>query len=328
MKIQLAGLLVPTLAAFVGTAAAQETTLRINVFPVSTNLALLMGIDKGVFAKRGLKIEVQNTPSSDEQRAGLPKGAFDIAHGAVDNAVAMVEDGKQDTIIVLGGDGGLNEFMVRPEINSFADIRGKVVAVDAPNTAYALVAKKILKLNGLIEGRDYRVRSAGGTMQRAAAIASDPTLVAGMVNPPFSFTIREKGLKSMGRTLDLIGPYQAGGAFVMRAWAKTRADVLERYIASSIESTRMAMNPANRAEAMALLVQRFKLASNVAEQTYDALMIPGFGLARDARFDREGFRRALSLRAEILGQWGGIAPTPDKYVDMSYYDRALKSIDR
>jgi len=135
-------------------------------------------------------------------------------------------------------------------------------------------------------------------------------------------------VKSLGRALDLIGPYQAGGAFVMRAWAKTHADVLERYIAAYVESTRMAMNPANRAESVSLLTQRFKLAPKLAEQSYDALMTPGFGLARDARFDMEGFRKVLSLRAEIEGQWGGKPPAPDKYLDLSYYDKAVAGVGK
>jgi len=323
----LRNLVIAALALFIGTAAAQETTLRVNVFPSSTNLALLMGIDKGLFAKRGLKIAIQNTPNSDEQRAGLAKGAFEIAHAAVDNAVAMVEGAKEDVIIVMGGDGGLNEFMVRSEINSFADIRGKVFAVDAPNTAYALVGKKILKMNGLIEGKDYTLRAVGGTQARSAALASDPMLVASMVNPPFSFMVKEKGIKSFGRALDLIGPYQAGGAFVMRAWAKANANVLERYLAAYIEASRMATNPANRTEALNLLSQRFKLTPELAERTYAALMTPGFGLAKEARFDMEGFRRVLSLRAEIEGQWGGTPPAPDKYLDLGYYDRALKTLN-
>ena len=126
-------------------------TLKVNVFPGSSNLALLVAIDQGFMASRGLSIEIQNTPNSEEQRAGLAAGRFEIAHAAVDNALAMVEVAKADVIIVCGGDAGLNEFMVRSEINAIADIRGKVLAVDAPNTAYALVAKKILKNNGLIE---------------------------------------------------------------------------------------------------------------------------------------------------------------------------------
>lgn len=298
-------------------------TLRVNVFPGSSNLPLLTAIDKGFFAKRGLTIEVQNTPNSDAQRAGLPAGRFEIAHAAVDNAVAMVEVAKHDVIIVMGGDSGMNEFMVRPEIRSFADIRGKVLAVDAPNTAFALVAKKILKNNGLIEGRDYSVKAVGGTQARSAAMANNPELVAGMVNPPFSFTVRERGLKSLGRATELAGSYQSSGAFVMRSWAKQNGATLERYIAAYIEGTRYAMNPANRAEIIKLLEVRFKLAPTVAVQSYDALMMPGFGLSADARFNPEGFRNVLALRAEIEGQWGGRAPDPAKFLDLSYYERAL-----
>ena len=306
-------------------APPSPVTLRVNVFPGSSNLPLLVAINKGFFAKRNLTIEVQNTPDSDSQRAGLPAGRFEIAIAAVDNAVAMVEVAKNDVIIVTGGDAGMNEFMVRPEITSFADIRGKSLAVDAPNTAYALVAKKILKNKGLIEGRDYSLKLAGGTQGRAAAMAVNPELAASMVNPPFSFTVRERGIKSLGRATDLAGPYQAQGAFVMRSWASQNASALERYIAAYIEGSRYAMDPAHRAEMVKLLEDRFKLPPTVAAQSYDALMTPGFGLASDARFDLEGFRNVLSMRAEMQGQWGGQPPDPAKYLDLSYYDRAMRS---
>ena len=326
MKAPFKALLLAAVAAGPGAAIAQETPVRVNVFPGSQNLAIFIGLERGIFAKHGLKIELQNTPGSPEQRAGLAEGKFEIAHAAVDNAVAMVETAGRDTIIVMGGDASMNEFMVRPEIGSIGDIKGKVVAVDAPNTAYALVAKKILKNNGLLEGRDYTVRPVGGTLARSQAMASNPELVAGIVNLPFSIIIREKGLKSVGRTRDLIGPYQATGAFVMRPWAQANAEVLERYIAAYVESLRIAMDPANKAEAAAALVRRLKLDPKVAEQTVEQLMIPGFGLAPDARFDMAGFNTVLALRAEIEGQWGGKPPAPDKYLDLGYYDRALKRL--
>lgn len=303
-------------------------TLRVNVFPGSSNLPLLAAIEQGFFAKRGLMIEVQNTPNSEEQRAGLPAGKFEIAHAAVDNAVAMIEVAKHDVKIVMGGDSGLNDFMVRPEIRSFDDIRGKSLAVDAPDTAYALVAKKILKNKGLIEGRDYTVKAVGGTPLRANAMATQPDLAAGMVNPPFSFLVGEKGLKSLGRATDLAGPYQAQGAFVMRSWASQNADLLQRYMAAYIEGARYAMNPANRVGMITLLQTRFKLAPAIAAQSYEALMTPGFGLATDARFSMEGFRNVLAWRAELQGQWGGKAPAPEKFLDLSYYDKALAMVGR
>lgn len=296
--------------------------LRINIFNTSSNLPLFAAVANGAFSRRGLEIEIQNTPNSDEQRAGLAEGRFEIAHAAVDNAVAMIESG-QDAVIVCGGDAGMNDFMVRPEINAMADLRGKLLAVDAPNTAYALAAKKILKLNGLLENRDYAVKLAGGTGPRSAAMVADPLLAAGMINPPFSFTVREKGLKSLGTQFDLLGPYQATGAFVMRKWAAANAQALTDYLAAYIEGQRHVLNLAHRADMIALLAERFKLSPAVAEGTYEAVVAPGSGLATDAAFNNEGFVTVLAIRAEMEGMWGGQPPSPSRYLDLSHYGKAL-----
>lgn len=296
--------------------------LRVNIFNTSSNLPLLAAREAGCFARRGLAVEFLHTPNSDVQRAGLAAGAFEIAHAAVDNAVAMVEAG-QDVVIVLGGDAGMNDFMVRQEIARIEDLRGKVLAVDAPNTAYALVAKKILKNHGLLEGRDYTVRAAGGTGPRAAAMVADAQLAAGMINPPFSFTVRRQGLRSLGNQFELLGPYQATGAFVRRAWAQAQADVLEAYLAACIEGQRRVMDPARREEMTGLLMQAFKLERAAAEATYATLLTPGAGLAPDARFNLEGFHTVLAMRAELEGMWGGTPPAARKYLDLSHYERAL-----
>ncbi|MES2279957.1 MAG: ABC transporter substrate-binding protein [Pseudomonadota bacterium] len=296
--------------------------LRVNIFNTSSNLPLFAAVANGFFARRGLEIEIQNTPNSDEQRAGLAEGKFEIAHAAVDNAVAMIESGK-DAVIVCGGDAGMNDFMVRSEINAISELKGKLLAVDAPNTAYALAAKKILKLNGLLENRDYGVKLAGGTGPRSAAMVADPLLAAGMINPPFSFTVREKGLKSLGTQFDLLGAYQATGAFVMREWAVANARTLTDYLAAYIEGQRHVLDPAHRAGMIALLEERFKLSPAVAEGTYEAVVAPGSGLATDAGFNHEGFVTVLAIRAEMEGMWGGKPPSPDRYLDLSHYSKAL-----
>ena len=50
-------------------------------------------------------------------------------------------------------------------------------------------------------------------------------------------------MKSLGRTTDLLGPYQAGGAFVRRAWARDNAATLENYLAAFIEALRWSLDP-------------------------------------------------------------------------------------
>src|SRR6185295_172973 len=99
---------------------------------------LIAGVQQGIFERHGIKLDLLFTASSQELRDGLASGEFQIAHSAVDNAVEMA---KHDVVIVTGGDSSMNEFFVQPEIQSIADLKGRTVIVDAPNTAYALQAK-------------------------------------------------------------------------------------------------------------------------------------------------------------------------------------------
>jgi ABC-type nitrate/sulfonate/bicarbonate transport system substrate-binding protein len=255
-------------------------------------------------------------------REGLAKGDHQLVHAGVDNAVAMAENAKADIAIVMGGDNGFNHVFAQPEINSYADLRGKTVVVDAPNTAFALLLYKVLKDNGLNKG-DYVVKPVGGTTARLEAMTKDKANAAGILNPPFAFRARQAGLKDMGSAARAIGAYQSDGAFVMREWAKSNGDTIVRYIKAYVEGRRWALDPANKAEAIQLLVDRLKLSPEVAAQSYAVAAHPTDGIAKDAKFDMAGFRNVLKLRAEIEGQWGGNPPAPEKYLDLSYYDKAL-----
>jgi ABC-type nitrate/sulfonate/bicarbonate transport system substrate-binding protein len=125
-------------------ALSQAAKLRVKVFPGAQNLAVFVAQERGLFAEQGVEVDLQFTQNSNELRTGLAAGAFDIAHAAVDNAVAMRESAGADIAIVMGGDSSMNEFFVQPEITEVAQMRGRTLIVDAPNTAYALQARKVL----------------------------------------------------------------------------------------------------------------------------------------------------------------------------------------
>src|SRR5215208_3496424 len=304
-------------------AAPAETLVRVNTFPTARSLPFFVGVEKGFFAKQGIKLEFEFTESSGAQRQGLANGKFEVVHSAVDNALAMIELAKVDVVIVSGGDGGTNEFIVGKDINSYTDIRGKALVTDAPNTAYALQAKKILLQHGLKDGVDYRINAVGAGPFRLKAMLEGGDNAAAIMNLPFSAQTIEAGLKSLGRTVDLLGPYQAGGAFVLRSWAKANPEVLERYLAGYIESLRWVLDKNNRDEAIALLMDKRKLSRSLATRSYDLMIEPGFGFNPDAKLSVEGFNNVLTLRQEIEG---GPPPRPEKYLDLSYYDRALKLV--
>jgi ABC-type nitrate/sulfonate/bicarbonate transport system substrate-binding protein len=300
--------------------------IKVMSFPGMSNFPIFVAQHKGLFAKHGISVELLFTVNSTMQRDGLAKGDHQIIQTASDNAVAMVELAKQDAVIVTGGDNGHNHIIVQPEIKSLADLRGTTVVVDAPNTAFAFLLYKALKNNGLNKG-DYKVSSVGGTGQRLDAMTKDKANAsAGIMGLPFVFLAVAAGLKDMGTVTKAIGPYQSDSAVVMRDWAKANSDTLVRYIKAVVEGRRWALDPANKAEATQLLIDRLKLSPDFAAQSYAIVTDPVGGMAKDAKFDMEGFKNVLNLRAEIEGQWGGHPPAPDKYVDLSYYDKALAGL--
>lgn len=310
--------------------AAELTTLRVNAFPTAKILPSLVASSHGIFARHGIRVELQFTENSLQQREGLAAGKSDIVHSAVDNGVAMVDVAGIDVVIVMGGDSGSNEFFVQSNINSVEDVRGHTLVVDAPDTAFALQAKKILLNHGLKEGTDYAVKAIGRGAQRLQALAENTEYAAAIMNPPFSVKAAKMGMKSLGRTVDLLGPYQAAGVFVIRSWARANGPLLEHYLAAYVEALRWVFDPANHDECLALLmsVPVLKLSRDEAEASYQLLLDPRIGFTRDAKLDLVGFRNTLALRAEFEGKPGSKPPPPEKYLDLSYYERAMATLAR
>jgi len=311
---------------FVGSSRAQVAdTITVNTFPGVHNLPIFAAEQKGMLAKHRLAINLTFTPNSRAQRDGLEKGDYQAIQTAADNSIAMVELDNAGAAIVAGGDNGFNHIIVQPEINRLADVRGKTVVVDAPNTAFALLLYKALKESGLGKD-DYKVNPVGATGLRLTAMKTDKSNVAGIMNVPFNFQAIAVGLKDMGMAYTAVGPYQSDSIVVMRDWAGAHRDTVVRYIKAAVEGRRWILDPANEAEVTALIVDRLKLAPEIAAQVYTAVTDPAQGFAKVAKLDMAGLTNVLRLRAELEGQWGGHPPPPDKYVDLSYYSEAMASL--
>ena len=296
-------------------------TIRVIAVP-SIPLPVAIAKMNGVFAKYGVEVQAEVAPSSDALRKALASGEADLAHAAVDNAVAM--DETADVVIVMGGEGSRNELIAQPSVHSVTELRGKILIVDAVHTAYALQLKKILLAEGLQTGRDYELKPVGTTPQRLQAMREHKDYAASMLGPHTSVLAKHAGFVSLGSTRQLIGPYQANGAFLTRRWAREHSDTLVRYLAAYIESQRWLLEPANRSRVLELLMKEWHLPAPVADEVY-ALLKDGW-FEEDARFDLEGFKNVLKLRAEVEGQWKGRPPAPEKYYDPSCYQEALSKV--
>jgi ABC-type nitrate/sulfonate/bicarbonate transport system substrate-binding protein len=300
-------------------ARAEDAKLAVIVFAGVQNLPMFAAQAKGFYAKRGLSVDLKFTTNSDELRNGLAEGRYQIAHSAVDNAFALKDKANVDIAVVLGGDNSFNHLLVQPEIKSVADIKGKTVVVDAINTAYAFQLYEMLRQKGLNKG-DYDIKMAGGTGLRLEAMTKDKAMAAAMMNPPFSIRGEKAGLRDMGTAAEALGAYQGSTAFVLRSWSQANGDTLVKYLQAYVEGLRWSFDPKNKAEAITLLAERLKLPEDIAVSSYESTKD---GFNPDGAIDMDGVKNVLKLRAQFEG---GTPAAPEKYLDLSYYQKALAGL--
>jgi ABC-type nitrate/sulfonate/bicarbonate transport system substrate-binding protein len=167
-----------------------STTLKIILFPGLSSWNVWIGQSQGFYEREDLVVTTTPTPGSVYQFQHLNAGEFDLAFTAFDNLVAYNEGqgevalpGTPDFVCVLGGDNGFLGLHVRPEIQSFGDLRGKQLVVDAVNTGFSFVLRKMLAKQGLGPD-DYTLVPVGNTQARMEKMLADPTCVAGLLTPP------------------------------------------------------------------------------------------------------------------------------------------------
>jgi ABC-type nitrate/sulfonate/bicarbonate transport system substrate-binding protein len=283
-------------------AAAQPATLRLIYFPSADILPWWVGMQKGFFARENVALTLTPTPGSVYQFQHLSAGDFDIALTAIDNVIAYDEGQGQaplpkpaDFVAVCGTDDGFLHLYGRPEIKSYADLRGKSLAVDAPTTGFAFVLRTMLERNGLREG-DYTLTPLGGTPQRFEKLLAGET-AATLLSTPFDLLAGAKGCTNLGDASTVLGHYQGLVSATSKAWLDANLPLAARYVRGYVAALDWIFDPANTTEAIALLEAQAKLPNDLARQVYGVLTDPKTGLARKGEMDVEGVKMVLALRS-------------------------------
>lgn len=296
-------------------------SLIVSTFPNAKALPLWAAGKFGLFRARGLEVELHETGSSREQRAKLAAGEIHIVQAAVDNGLAMIAGGH-DIVIVMGGEGGMNDFVVQPHIFGFDALAGQRLLVDSPDTAYALLARELLERHGLKAQVDYDLRPVGNGARRLQAMCEDSANAAAILNPPFTQMALQRGLVSLGRLDDLAGPYQAGGAFVRRDWAVRNGSTLEAYIGAYLDALDWLHARSNAEEGAALLAAKLALPADVARDTFAFVSHGRTGFTPRAAILPEGLRKTLDLRIRTFGG-ADVFADPANYLDLTWYRRSI-----
>ncbi len=307
-------------------AHAQGTKpLEVIVFPGGFNWPIFVGQDKGMFEKNGIAVKVVPTPNSQFQLKGLIEGKFDIAMTAMDNVIAYSEgqgaaktEVEPDIFAFMGVDSGFLRLVAVPEVKTIADLKGKQISVDALTTGYAFVLRKLLE-NGGLKPSDIEFVSAGGGRERFTALL-EKKHAATLLISPFEVVAEAKGFNRLANADEALGHYQGVVGAARRSWAKQNEKELVGYIRGYKAALQWLFDPANKAEAIAILRKHVPdMSEEAATRSYDILVHPTKGFYRDGALDVEGIRTVLQLRS---GYTGKTLTDPAKYFDNAYFDKA------
>jgi ABC-type nitrate/sulfonate/bicarbonate transport system substrate-binding protein len=310
-------------------AADEPKPLEVIVFAGGFNWPIWVAQDKGYLARNHIAVHLTPTPGSVYQLTNLIDGKFDIAMTAIDNIVAYQEgqgeaptERKPNLFAFMGADNGFLRLVTLPEIKRYADLTGKELTVDARTTGYAFVLEKMLEKGGL-GPNDYGLVKAGGVLQRFEDLMAKKH-AGTLLLSPFEVPAQNQGFNVLGSAIDTFGGHYQGlvGA-ARRDWAKAHRNELVGYIRSYVAALTWLYDPANKAEAIAILRKNLpQMSPELAQKAYDILLAPKVGFEPKAAIDVKGIRTVLALRSEY-GEPHKRLTDPAKYYDLRYYKYAM-----
>jgi ABC-type nitrate/sulfonate/bicarbonate transport system substrate-binding protein len=292
-------------------------------FPSTADITHFIAADKGFFAAEGVRVNYTPTPNSVFQIAETVRGRFQVAATALDNVVAYQEgqgavalDRTPDLFAFLGGAHIELSLVVAPDVRSYADLKGKSLAVDALTTGFAFVLYKMLERGGLRRG-DYRLASVGGTDKRWEALNAGRH-AGTLLFDPFTGLALAAGFRVLQIHTELFPYYPTGIYSASRAWAAANRKAVVGFIRAHISAVGWLQDETHHAEAAEILVRHMpQLAPEAADTAIPKLAAPRTGFLPGGEIDLAGARAVLELRSEY-GEPRKALADPHRYIDLGY----------
>lgn len=208
--------------------------LRIGYSGPTISNALLWVTKEGkLFEKNGLDVEVLYLAGSLGQNA-LIAGEVQLA---VYTGLLMTPARLQGADVVMVGsflDHLLSRLVVRPDIKSATDLKGKRLGVTRFGTASDFGMRLIVSRLGLNPDTDVSILQVGDNPTRVAALQGK--IIDGAIFDPPDY---KKAVELGGRVLvnleETAIPYQHAGLVTTRKFTASRADVTRRVVKSIVD---------------------------------------------------------------------------------------------
>jgi ABC-type nitrate/sulfonate/bicarbonate transport system substrate-binding protein len=252
-------------------AAAQQTVILGSVGSSSANgWPSYVAIEKGFFAAEGLKPDSVFAQSNALVIQQLATGAinFSTNSGMVD-PIRAIEKGVPLAIIRLEVQIPPYSLLAKPTIKSMKELKDKIVSVGGAKDITRIYVERMLEAHGVKPG-EFDMTFAGATSARFAALQAG-AVDAAILTPPFNFHAQSAGFTRLGDTIEYTDmPF--AGIGVNMTWAQANKAAVEKVIRIYTRSIGWLYDPANRAEAIQILMRVSKLKQEEVERAYDFLI--------------------------------------------------------
>ena len=255
--------------------AHAETVIAGAVGSASANLwPIYVGINKGFFAAEDIKIDLvfAQANSGVIQQLAVDAVNVSIGSGLVD-PIRAVEKGIPLAIARIEMQRPPYALLAKPAIKSVKELKGKVVSVGGAKDITRIFFERMLAPSG-VEPKDVDLIFAGATSARLAALQSGAADAA-ILTAPYNFHAEAAGYTNLGLTADTVDmPFS--GVSTNRNWAQRNKGTIEKFLAVYTRSIHWLSDPANRNEAIDMMVSVSNLKTSDVEKSYEFLVKGNF----------------------------------------------------
>jgi ABC-type nitrate/sulfonate/bicarbonate transport system substrate-binding protein len=320
MKAQAVALPTIPLLFLVGIAGAQ-TTLRYGQIPstIKTVSALQFHIAqrKGFFGQEGINLQMLPIEGGAANMvAALDKGIVDITRTATPYLIQAVLKGSDGVAIAGETATPIYSLIAKPEIKTFADLKGKVVGLSLAVDTISISTRKLMAQNG-IRDADIRVKELVGTPARADCLKKSEC-DAVPLGQPEDFILMKQGYRRLGVSTDAVPNFQFIVSAVRRSWAEKNKDALVRYVRALADGYRFMRSPANRDEVVRIILDTTGTSEEIARQTLALYFEPDRGVVpKQGEIDMKGLAQVIQFMADA-GELTPPLPAAARFVDLQY----------
>src|SRR5262244_2806617 len=269
LRHALAGLLAGAAVA-ITPAKAETVTVGLVGAVSSTHWPIYIGLIKGYYAAEDLKPDLVFIQSSAALSQQLTAGSLDVALSTgLADPIRAIDKGASIAIVRIEMQAPPYALLAKPAIKRWTDLKGKTISIGGPKDITRIYLERMAGPNGLKAG-DYDTVFAGATSARFSALQSG-AVDAAILLPPFNFYAESAGFTNLGLTIDYARELPFTGTVVGRAWASVRNATLDKLLLVNSKSMAWFSDPANRAEAIKIMVEASKLKQDDVAKSYDFL---------------------------------------------------------